>query len=26
MSRPAQWPDLPGPTRLGQVLWLEPYP
>ena len=26
MSRPAHWPDLPGPTRLGQVLWLEPYP
>ncbi|HEY1675221.1 MAG TPA: RNA polymerase subunit sigma-70 [Streptosporangiaceae bacterium] len=22
----ASWPDLPEPTRLGQVLWLEPYP
>ena len=20
------WPDLPEPTQLGQVLWLEPYP
>jgi RNA polymerase sigma-70 factor (TIGR02960 family) len=26
MSRPASWPDLPEPTRLGEVLWLEPYP
>jgi RNA polymerase sigma-70 factor (ECF subfamily) len=25
-GRPAPWPDLPEPTRLGQVLWLEPYP
>jgi len=26
MGRPAPLPDLPEPTRLGQVLWLEPYP
>ena len=26
MSQPAPWPDLPEPTQLGQVLWLEPYP
>jgi RNA polymerase sigma-70 factor (TIGR02960 family) len=25
-ARPAPLPDLPEPTRLGQVLWLEPYP
>lgn len=25
-GRPAPLPDLPEPTRLGQVLWLEPYP
>ena len=26
VGRPPTWPDLPEPTRLGQVLWLEPYP
>ena len=26
VGRPPAWPDLPEPTRLGQVLWLEPYP
>ena len=26
MGRAAPLPDLPEPTRLGQVLWLEPYP
>jgi RNA polymerase sigma-70 factor (ECF subfamily) len=25
-GRPAPLPDLPEPTRLGEVLWLEPYP
>lgn len=26
MGRPAPWADVPEPTRLGEVLWLEPYP
>ncbi len=26
VGSPASWPDLPEPTQLGQVLWLEPYP
>lgn len=26
LGRPAPQPDLPEPTRLGEVLWLEPYP
>jgi RNA polymerase sigma-70 factor (TIGR02960 family) len=26
VGRPAPLPDLPEPTRLGEVLWLEPYP
>jgi RNA polymerase sigma-70 factor (TIGR02960 family) len=26
MGRPAPQPDLPEPTRLGGVFWLEPYP
>jgi RNA polymerase sigma-70 factor (ECF subfamily) len=26
VGRPAGLPDLPEPTRLGEVLWLEPYP
>jgi RNA polymerase sigma-70 factor (TIGR02960 family) len=26
VSSPPSMPDLPEPTRLGQVLWLEPYP
>ena len=26
VDSPPSWPDLPEPTRLGQVLWLEPYP
>ena len=25
-GRPAPLPDVPEPTRLGEVLWLEPYP
>ena len=26
VGSPPSWPDLPEPTQLGQVLWLEPYP
>ena len=26
VGSPPAWPDLPEPTRLGQVLWLQPYP
>lgn len=26
VGRPRPWPELPEPTRLGEVLWLEPYP
>jgi Sigma-70 region 2 len=26
VGSPPSLPDLPEPTRLGQVLWLEPYP
>jgi RNA polymerase sigma-70 factor (TIGR02960 family) len=26
VGRPTPWPELPEPTRLGEVLWLEPYP
>jgi RNA polymerase sigma-70 factor (ECF subfamily) len=26
VGRPPALPDLPDPTRLGEVLWLEPYP
>jgi RNA polymerase sigma-70 factor (ECF subfamily) len=26
VGSPPSWPELPEPTRLGGVLWLEPYP
>ena len=26
MDGPQSWPDPPEPTRLGELLWLEPYP
>jgi hypothetical protein len=25
-GNPPSWPDLPEPTRLAEVLWLQPYP